>query len=318
MVAGRYDPQIAEAVGYDHGDPLEGVDGGTDGAAALARFVNTAMADYEEPLRTALLNDVVDDGMRRLRNLRDVTQEDLVGLPNWTKHLARDFLREADLMVRVMGWREPEVVAASVQPEVVVHHGVRHRDRAFPKPPTAVDAAHAGWGPWGVGRAPVDWGYTTPGWAGEFCKNGDTARRCLTELLTNPISGVLGIQVTLMGEDDDAFLHQRFMEVLEPEQLEWLGPAIVRGSSFLEALYKIVGKRHGKEKERKKEEKKRKNRDNADILILKIHSFFGCNDWTSHQRPHLPWYSAQPARKAGANPLVSAIGSPPARGSSEA
>lgn len=38
----------------------------------------------------------------------------------------------------------------------------------------------------------------------------------------------------------------------------------------------------------------------ADILILKIHSFFGCNDWTSHQRPHLPWYSAQPARKAGA------------------
>ena len=105
MVAGRYDPQAAVAVGYVHGDPLEGVEGGRDGAAALTQFVNAAMAIYDEPLRSSLVESLEADGVRRLLHLRDATEAEITVLPSWTKHLAREFLRKADPMLRVMGWR---------------------------------------------------------------------------------------------------------------------------------------------------------------------------------------------------------------------
>lgn len=252
MVAGRYDPQTAVAVGYVHGDPLEGVEGGRDGAAALTQFVNVAMDTYDEPLRSSLVESLEADGVRRLLHLRDATEAEITVLPSWTKHLAREFLREADTMLRVMGWRVAEVVVAQAQPEVVVTTGTRHRDRPFPKPPTAIDSAHVGWGPWGVGRAPVDWGYTTPGWAAEFCAEGAKAKQALREVLENPVPGVAQVQKIVVGVADEALLLQRFLEVLEPEQLDWLGPALVRGVSFIDALVKIVGRRHGKERDRKK------------------------------------------------------------------
>ena len=70
MVAGRYDPPAAVAVGYIHGDPLEGVEGGRDGAAALTRFVNAAMGIYDPPLRSQLVDDLTEDGVLRLLHLR--------------------------------------------------------------------------------------------------------------------------------------------------------------------------------------------------------------------------------------------------------
>ena len=175
MVAGRYDPQVAQAIGYKHGDPLEGVEGSKDGLAAVAKFINASMEINGEERCKKLIQATAQDNVRRLAQLRDVTVEEIAVLQDWDKHLAREFMREVDLMLRVMGWREVVLVTAQAHPEVVVQTGVR-RDRPFPKPPNATDSSHAGWGPWGVGRAPIDWGYTTPGWASEFCSNGAAAK----------------------------------------------------------------------------------------------------------------------------------------------
>ena len=126
MVAGRYDPQIAIAVGYTLGDPLGDEEDGTD---ALKRFIHAAMSFYDEALRKKLAKSIKEENVRRLAQLQDVTEEEITVLAGWDKYLAREFLREVDKMLRAMGWREAVVVTARAQqPEAVVNHGMK-RDR---------------------------------------------------------------------------------------------------------------------------------------------------------------------------------------------
>ena len=89
MVAGRYDPQVAQAIGCKHGDPLVGVEGSKDGLVAVAKFINASMAFYDDKLCKKLIQATAGDGARRLAQLRDVTAEELAVLQDWDKHIAR-------------------------------------------------------------------------------------------------------------------------------------------------------------------------------------------------------------------------------------
>jgi hypothetical protein len=45
---------VAQAIGYTHGNPFQGVEGSKDGSAAVAKFINASMAFYDEPSRNKL------------------------------------------------------------------------------------------------------------------------------------------------------------------------------------------------------------------------------------------------------------------------
>jgi len=201
------------------------------------------MGGYTEPERSELLAALKDDGVRNLEQLVRLKEEEITGLANWDRHSARQFLEHVEKLARAMGWRAPQVVyaQAQAQPEVVVQ--ATRRERQFPSPPTGNDTVHTGRGPFGSADAFEIWGYSIPGWAADHCSNGELSRQALVHLLRDPTATTAQVQKIALGDANDALLQQRFVEVANMEQLQWLTPAVTRGSSFMDTLVRVMSRR---------------------------------------------------------------------------